>query len=123
MNDFVYNLTFNLFCRCQLPARRRQLLPELGDECRIASERAQLLVTTHSPFFLNTCRADEIRILYRDERGFTQATTASEIVGINEFVKTGASLGHLWMEGQFGMSDPLKNQGAPRGTAGNARGR
>ena len=100
-----------------------RLLPELGDECRIASERAQLLVTTHSPFFLNTCRADEIRILYRDERGFTQATTASEIVGINEFVKTGASLGHLWMEGQFGMSDPLKNQGAPRGTAGNARGR
>ena len=100
-----------------------RLLPELGEECRIASERAQLLVTTHSPFFLNTCRSEEVRILYRDELGFTQAATASEIVGINEFVKAGASLGHLWMEGQFGMSDPLKNQGAPLAAGGLARGR
>ncbi len=100
-----------------------RLLPELGEECRIASERAQLLVTTHSPFFLNTCRAEEVRILYRDEQGFTQATTASEIAGINEFIKAGASLGHLWMEGQFGMSDPLKNQGAPRALSGAAGGR
>ena len=100
-----------------------RLLPELGEECRIASERAQLLVTTHSPFFLNTCRADEVRILYRDEQGFTRATAAGEIVGINEFIRAGASLGHLWMEGQFGMSDPLKNQGAPLATGGAARGR
>ena len=100
-----------------------RLLPELGEECRIASERAQLLVTTHSPFFLNTCRSEEVRILYRDELGFTQAATASEIVGINEFIKAGASLGHLWMEGQFGMSDPLKNQGAPLAAGGLARGR
>lgn len=90
-----------------------RLLPELGEECRLASDRTQLLVTTHSPFFLNTCNPEEVRILYRDEQGYTQARTASQIAGINEFIKAGASLGHLWMEGQFGMSDPLKNQGAP----------
>jgi predicted ATPase len=99
-----------------------RLLPELGEECRIASERTQLLVTTHSPFFLNTCQPKEVRILYRDEQGFTQAKTAADIEGIKEFVAAGASLGHLWMEGQFGMSDPLKNQGAPWSTKGARRG-
>jgi len=99
-----------------------RLLPELGEECRIASERTQLLVTTHSPFFLNTCLPKEVRILYRDEQGFTQAKTAADIQGIKEFVMAGASLGHLWMEGQFGMSDPLKNQGAPWSIKGARRG-
>ena len=99
-----------------------RLLPELGEECRLASERAQLLVTTHSPFFLNSCLPREVRILYRDEQGFTQATTAADIQGIKEFVNHGASLGHLWMEGQFGMSDPLKNQGAPWVAKGARRG-
>lgn len=99
-----------------------RLLPELGEECRIASERAQLLVTTHSPFFLNTCLPREVRILYRDEQGFTEVTTAADIQGIKEFVDQGASLGHLWMEGQFGISDPLKNQGGPSPVKGASRG-
>lgn len=90
-----------------------RLLPELGEECRLASERTQLLVTTHSPFFLNTCRSQEVRVLFRDEDGFTQVQRACDIQGIDEFMAAGASLGHLWMEGQFGMSDPLKNQGEP----------
>jgi predicted ATPase len=91
-----------------------RLLPELAEECRAASERSQLLITTHSPFLLNAMKADEVRVLYRDEQGFAQAVRASDIQGITEFVKAGASLGHLWMEGHFGMGDPLVNQGAPR---------
>lgn len=91
-----------------------RLLPELAEECRAASERSQLLITSHSPFLLNAMRADEVRVLYRDEQGFTQAARACDLQGINEFVKAGASLGHLWMEGHFGLGDPLVNQGAPR---------
>lgn len=100
-----------------------KLLLELGEECRVASERTQLLVTTHSPFFLDACRAEEVRILYRDDSGYTQAKTAADIEGINEFIKAGASLGNLWMEGHFGMSDPLKNQGAPEVSKGARRAR
>ena len=91
-----------------------RLLPELAEECRAASERSQLLITSHSPFLLNVMRAEEVRVLYRDEQGFTQAVRACDIQGINEFLKAGASLGHLWMEGHFGLGDPLVNQGAPR---------
>ena len=90
-----------------------RLLPELAEECRAATARSQLLVTTHSPFFLNGLRAEEVRVLYRDEKGFTQAIRASDIRGIPEFIRAGASLGHLWLEGHFGVGDPLVRSGAP----------
>lgn len=91
-----------------------RLLPGLAEECRAASERTQLLVTTHSPFFLNSMRSDEVRVLYRDERGYTQTVRASDIKGVHEFMREGASLGYLWLEGRFGVGDPLVNAGAPR---------
>jgi len=94
-----------------------RLLPELAEECRAAATRSQLLITSHSPFLLNAMRADEVRVLYRDEQGFTQAVRACDIKGIKEFVDAGASLGYLWMEGHFGLGDPLVNQGAPRALA------
>lgn len=90
-----------------------RLLPELAEECRAASERTQLLVTSHSPFLLDAMRPKEVRVLYRDSQGYTQAVAASDIPGIPEQVAAGGSLGHLWMEGFFGMGNPLVNQGAP----------
>ena len=90
-----------------------RLLFDLGEECRKAAEHGQLLVTTHSPFFLNALQPEEVRVLYRSEDGFTQAVAASDIQGIKEFISEGASLGHLWSEGHFGIGDPLVNHGAP----------
>lgn len=98
-----------------------RLLPELAEECRQAADRAQLLVTTHSPFFINALRPEEVRILYRDEKGYTQIVRAGDIQGVQEFMKAGASLGHLWMEGRFGLGDPLVNQGGPVRKGGNKR--
>jgi predicted ATPase len=91
-----------------------RLLPELAEECRAATAESQLLATTHSPFFLNALHPEEVRVLYRDERGFAQAVQASQIQGIPQFVSAGASMGHLWMEGRLGVGDPLVNAGAPR---------
>ncbi len=90
-----------------------RLLPELAEECRAASAHTQLLVTTHSPFFLNALRPKEVRVLWRDEQGYTQTRRAADLPGVPEFVENGALLGHLWMEGQLGVGDPLVNQGAP----------
>ena len=53
-----------------------RLLPELAEECRAAAERSQLLITSHSPFLLSAMRAEEVRVLYRDEQGFTQSVRA-----------------------------------------------
>lgn len=90
-----------------------RLLQGLAEECRRAAEKGQLLVTTHSPFFLNALAPEEVRVLYRDDEGYTQARLASEIRGIKEFVNEGDLLGNLWTEGHFGLGDPLVNQGAP----------
>lgn len=94
-----------------------RLLPELAEECRAASANSQLMVTTHSPFFVNGVRADELWVLYRDENGFTQARRASDMKGIKEFVEQGALLGQLWMENQFEVGDPLSNGGRPTWTS------
>lgn len=89
-----------------------RLLPELAEECRGAASMSQLMVTTHSPFFVNSLRPAEAWVLYRSEEGFTQVRRASDMRGINEFMAEGALLGQLWMEGQFEVGDPLTNSGA-----------
>ena len=94
-----------------------RLLPELAEECRAATKRSQLLVTTHSPFFLNALRPNEVRVLYRDTQGYTQTVRASDVPGIAAFIEKGGLLGHLWMEGHLGVGDPLVNAGAPTGAA------
>ena len=90
-----------------------RLLGPLAEECRRASEHSQLLVTTHSPFFLDAMQPREVRILYRDEQGYTQVKRASDIDGIRAFMDEGAHLGQLWTEGHFGLGDPRVNSGAP----------
>jgi len=90
-----------------------RLLPELAEECREASARTQLMVTSHSPFFVDGLRTEELWVLYRDEKGYTQAKRAADIRGIKEFMDKGAQLGHLWMEGHFNVGDPLVASGMP----------
>lgn len=91
-----------------------RLLPELAEECRMATEKTQLMVTTHSPFFVDGLKPEELWVLYRDEQGYTQARRAFDMKGVPEFVKEGASLGQLWMEGQFEVGDPLTASGGPK---------
>ena len=90
-----------------------RLLHDVGEECRAASARTQLLVTTHSPHFLNAMRADEVRVLWRNQNGHAQTRRVDEFRGVSEFMEAGATLGDLWMENQFKGGDPLTNQGMP----------
>lgn len=91
-----------------------RLLRGLAEECRNAARRSQLMVTTHSPFFVNGLKPRELWVLFRDEAGYTQARRASAMPGIQDFVNHGALLGDLWMEGHFDVGDPLTNAGGPR---------
>ena len=80
-----------------------RLLPELAEESRLATVCTQLMVTTHSPFFVNGLRPEEVWVLYRDKGGFTQAKRTADISGVPDFIEAGALLGYLWMEGHLGM--------------------
>jgi predicted ATPase len=91
-----------------------RLLPYLAEECRQATVRTQLLVSSHSPFFVNALKAEEVWVLYRDERGYTQARRAADMRGVPEFMHEGALLGDLWLEGHFEVGDPLVHAGGPK---------
>jgi hypothetical protein len=71
-------------------------------------------VTTHSPFFVNELRPEELWVLYRDDQGYTQARRSSVMRGIPEAINAGAKLGQLWMEGAFEVGDPLTAAGGPK---------
>ena len=90
-----------------------RLLPELVEECRMATERTQMMVTTHSPFFVNGLKPDELWVLYRDHNGYTKAKRAADMSGIIELMEEGGKLGYLWMEGHFDVGDPLRASGGP----------
>ncbi len=83
-----------------------RLLRELAEECRAATARSQLIVTTHSPFFVDGLRPEELWALYRDEQGFTGAARAADMPRVARFLEEGATLGELWMEGHLSAGNP-----------------
>jgi predicted ATPase len=84
-----------------------RLLPLLAEECRAATARTQLMLTTHSPYFVDALRPEEVWVLERDARGHTVAKRAADMKGVQEMMEAGAQLGQLWMEGFFSVGDPL----------------
>jgi len=89
-----------------------RLLPELAEECRNASARSQLMVTTHSPFFINSLAPEEVWVLSRGRKGYATAHRVADMKGIREFMEEGAQLGQLWVENHFEVGDPLSESRA-----------
>ena len=83
-----------------------RLLGGLAEECREASIASQILVTTHSPYFLDALQPEEVRVLWREDDGYTRCKSVCDIDGVLAFVAEGAKLGDLWMEGHFKVGDP-----------------
>lgn len=84
-----------------------EFLPELAEECRIASKQSQVLVTTHSPFFVNGCAPDEVRVVHRGPDGYAHVWPVAQSQKVKALMEYGAQLGHLWMEGHLQPDDPL----------------
>lgn len=91
-----------------------RLLLELAEECRAATNRTQLLVTTHSPFFVNGLRPKEVWVLYRDQDGYTKVRSVAEMPVVKQMLEAGGLLGELWVEGYFDVGDPLVKSGGPQ---------
>ena len=83
-----------------------KLLHELAEECEVASRRMQMVVTTHSPFFINALHPKQVWALRRNDFGYTEAIRASDMSGIAEQMEAGAKLGQLWLEGFFEAGNP-----------------
>jgi len=76
------------------------LLELVVDVFKSASRKIQLLVTTHSPDFLNFLAPENLVIVEKEE-GRTRCREAKDIAGVKEALKT-LGLGELWYSGHLG---------------------
>ena len=84
-----------------------KLLIELAEEFReYATKGGQVMVSTHSPDFLNAVRLEEGFWLSKREC-YTQVTRASDVEQLRRLVEQGDTLGSLWKQGFFEGADPI----------------
>jgi predicted ATPase len=82
------------------------LLAELAEEfASYTRQDGQVLVTTHSPDFLNAVDLENIYWLEK-EKGITKIYRASDNELLKNLVKEGDFPGYLWKQGLFGEADP-----------------
>ena len=82
------------------------LLWELAEEFRSYANRGgQVIVSTHSPDFLNATRLEEVFWLQK-EGGYTQIRRASEDEQVAAYMQDGDQMGYLWKQGFFTGVDP-----------------
>ncbi|HKU17944.1 MAG TPA: AAA family ATPase [Candidatus Saccharimonadales bacterium] len=83
-----------------------QLMTELAEEFRMYARRGgQVLVSTHSPDFLNAAELDEVCWLVK-RNGRTEVHRARDNKQIATYVEEGDQLGYLWKQGFFEGVDP-----------------
>ncbi len=83
-----------------------KLLLGLAEECRTATRHSQVLVTTHSPEFVEAVAPAQLWVVYRATDGFSRVARASGQPRVTEMLAAGANLGELWREGYLGVGDP-----------------
>jgi predicted ATPase len=83
-----------------------RLLEELAEEFREYANRGeQVLVSTHSPDFLNAVCLEEVFWLEK-HNGCTHVKRAADDEQIASYMQSGDKMGVLWKQGFFGEVDP-----------------
>ena len=83
-----------------------KLMIELAEEFRLYSNRGgQVLVSTHSPDFLNATTLDEVCWLVKND-GATTIRRARDDAQLKAYMADGDQMGYLWKQGFFEGADP-----------------
>ncbi|WP_374278165.1 AAA family ATPase [Azonexus sp.] len=83
-----------------------RLMGELAEEFRLyARSGGQVLVSTHSPDFLNAVEVDEVCWLVKRQGG-TEIRRARDDAQIAAYMADGDKMGYLWKQGFFEGVDP-----------------
>ena len=87
-----------------------KLLEELAREfVRYAEQsqgKTQILLTTHSPYFVDALKPEQVWLMEKDDLGQTKITRTADLPIISAMVEEGIPLGSLWysnhLEERFG---------------------
>lgn len=72
------------------------LASQLTAHATSKTKPTQILITTHSPYFVDALMPHQVWIIRKDKRGRAEVKCASEVPTIVEMVKQGVPLGSLW---------------------------
>jgi predicted ATPase len=82
-----------------------KLMSELAEEFRLYAQKGgQVLVSTHSPDFLNAVELDEVCWLVK-KNGATEIRRARDDAQIKAYMEDGDQMGYLWKQGFFEGAD------------------
>lgn len=82
-----------------------RLLAALASEFKAFASKArgpQLLITTHSPHFVDALAPHEVWVLEKGADGFSQLQRAADIAGVTALFGEGLPMGSLWFSQHFG---------------------
>jgi len=82
-----------------------KLMSELAEEFRRYADKGQVMVSTHSPDFLNAVELDEVCWLVKQD-GATVIRRARDDEQIKAYMAEGDQMGYLWKQGFFDGADP-----------------
>lgn len=77
-----------------------ELLGELAEEFRAYADSGQVIVSSHSPDFLNAARLEEVFFLVKKD-GYTSILRAADNEQLKCYMKAGDKMGYLWKQGFF----------------------
>lgn len=76
------------------PGLLRNFVEQLRNYTEDPERPRQFILTTHNPYFLNWFKPDEVRIVERDEQGYTSVQPISEAV--RSILLDKYPLGEVW---------------------------
>ncbi len=77
------------------------LARELVRHVETGEDRTQIFITTHSPYFVDALKPEQVWLLEKDENGATRARRTADIPIVQEMVAEGIPLGSLWYSNHF----------------------
>jgi predicted ATPase len=86
-----------------------QLLEPLALEMKRYTERdkgPQIVVTTHSPYFVDALTPQEVWVIEKNNEGFSTVECSADLPTIKELFNEGIPLGSLWYSNHFGRGNP-----------------
>ncbi len=86
-----------------------QLLEPLALEMKRYSERdrgPQIVITTHSPYFVDALTPQEVWVIEKGKDGFSTISCAAELPTVTELFAQDIPLGSLWYSNHFGRGNP-----------------
>jgi predicted ATPase len=79
-----------------------QLARLLVSEATKAQPKTQVLVTTHSPYFVDALKPEQVWLMEKGKDGFSKVTRTADLPTISELANEGIPLGSLWYSQHFG---------------------